>query len=183
MPAVEPGSARPLRFAGATGVLVPPGGEVESDPVALAAAPGSRLSLTVHLTGGVPAGQVTSHPGSRTTSYLCPGDEVDAVALPGATGVDHWYFLSGVRVLAPGPVATAVMVGDSLTDGRGTPPTATTAGRTCSSTGCNETRDRTRGRAQPAAGGTRLGDDDPAGRLVHRARSAPGCGGCWSSRG
>ncbi|HLU33560.1 MAG TPA: SGNH/GDSL hydrolase family protein [Natronosporangium sp.] len=175
VPAVEPGSARPLRFAGATGVLVPPGGEVESDPVALAAAPGSRLSLTVHLTGGVPAGQVTSHPGSRTTSYLCPGDEVGAVALPGATGVDHWYFLSGVRVLAPGPVATAVMVGDSLTDGRGT----TTNGddRWPDLLFDRLQRDPATGPVavlNHAAGGTRLGDDDPAGRLVHRARSRTG---------
>lgn len=173
--AIVPGSARSLRFAGAPDVLVPPGGEVESDPVAMAVGPGSRLSLTAYLTGGVAAGEVTSHPGSRTTSYLCAGDHTGAPDLPGATGVDHWYFLSGVRVLAPEPVAAAVLIGDSLTDGRGT----TTNGddRWPDLLFDRLRADRTLGPVavlNHAAGGTRLLDDDPAGRLVQRALARTG---------
>jgi len=62
---------------------------------------------------------VTSHPGSRTTSYLLAGDHRDDLDLPGATPVAHWYFLSGVEVDAPGGSTATVMLGDSLTDGRG----------------------------------------------------------------
>jgi len=173
--AIAPGSARPLRFAGAPGVLVPPGGEVESDAVAMPVPSGSRLSLTVHLTGGLAADEVTSHPGSRTTSYVCAGDRVGAPDLLGAARVDHWYFLSGVQVLASAPVATAVLIGDSLTDGRGT-----------TTNGDDRWFDLLFDRlyadpdADPvavlshAAGGTALLDDDPGGRLVQQALTRTG---------
>ena len=46
------------------------------------------------------------------------GDATDAADLPGATPVDHWYFLSGLEVRVPSSTAVAA-VGDSLTDGRG----------------------------------------------------------------
>jgi lysophospholipase L1-like esterase len=62
---------------------------------------------------------VTSHPGSRTTSYLIAGDRADDAALDGATPVDHWYLLSGLEVWSEPATATVVVLGDSLTDGRG----------------------------------------------------------------
>jgi lysophospholipase L1-like esterase len=39
--------------------------------------------------------------------------------LPGAANVAHWYFLSGLEALEPGNTAAIDVVGDSLTDGRG----------------------------------------------------------------
>lgn len=47
------------------------------------------------------------------------GDRVNDTDLPGATAVDHWYFLSALRVTARPDTAVLVAVGDSLTDGRG----------------------------------------------------------------
>src|SRR4029450_5899871 len=75
------------------------------------------LALSVYLRGA-PA-EVTGHPGSRTTSYLQPGQAVSAPALPDAVRVDHWYFLSGIEVEAGPAAAAGVVVGDSITDGRG----------------------------------------------------------------
>jgi lysophospholipase L1-like esterase len=47
------------------------------------------------------------------------GNHIGDADLPGATAVDHWYFLSGVEVWSPGDTAGVAIVGDSLTDGRG----------------------------------------------------------------
>jgi len=67
---------------------------------------------------GAPA-DVTGHPGSRTTSYLQAGNAVAATDLPAAARVDHWYFLSGIEVRAGRSAAAVAILGDSITDGRG----------------------------------------------------------------
>jgi lysophospholipase L1-like esterase len=118
--AIQPGTARPVTFGGRPSVAVPEGAQAMSDPLDFHLAAGANLAVTVYLADGQPSHDITSHPGSRTTSYLLAGDHVADPDLPGATPVDHWYFLCGVRVLAPAGTAVAVMVGDSLTDGRGT---------------------------------------------------------------
>lgn len=117
--AIEPGSARPVTFSGRTGTVIPVGAQAVSDPLDLAVAPGTNLTVTAYLAEGQASNAITSHPGSRTTSYLLAGDHVEATELAGATPVDHWYFLSGVEAWSPGVTAAAAFVGDSLTDGRG----------------------------------------------------------------
>jgi lysophospholipase L1-like esterase len=117
--AIRPGSSRPVTFSGRPSAVVPVGAQVVSDPVDLDVPAQANLTVTAYLATGQASTAVTSHPGSRTTSYLLAGDHHDDPDLPGATPVDHWYFLSGVEVHAPGGTAAAVMLGDSLTDGRG----------------------------------------------------------------
>lgn len=117
--AIEPGSARTVTFGGRPSVVVPVGAQVVSDPLDFVVAPRANLTVTIHLAEGQPSRQVTSHPGARTTSYLLAGNHVNAEDLPGATPVDHWYFLSGLEVPAVGGTAAVIAVGDSLTDGRG----------------------------------------------------------------
>jgi lysophospholipase L1-like esterase len=76
------------------------------------------LAVTLQTTAA-PDG-LTGHPGSRTTSYFSySGSPIDAPDLTGATPVDHWYFLSGVDVLTGEPAAVVAVLGDSITDGRG----------------------------------------------------------------
>ncbi|WBB58935.1 SGNH/GDSL hydrolase family protein [Streptomyces sp. WMMC500] len=116
---IVPGSSRPLTFSGRPATTVPVGAQVVSDPVRLDVAPGANLTVTLYLADGQASTDVTSHPGSRTTSYLLAGDHTDAAALPGATTTDHWYFLSGIEAKAPARTRTAVVLGDSLSDGRG----------------------------------------------------------------
>jgi len=66
----------------------------------------------------VPA-TLTTHPGSRTTSYLQAGDALAAPALPDARKVVCWYFINGLDVRSAAPAAAVVVLGDSITDGRG----------------------------------------------------------------
>ena len=116
--AIQAGSSRPVTFGGRQSTVVPVGALVVSDPIRMHVPAGSNVAVTVYLAEGQASEDITSHPGSRTTSHLLHGDATDAADLPGATRVDHWYFLSNVEVRSPGSTAVAV-VGDSLTDGRG----------------------------------------------------------------
>ncbi|WP_433496361.1 SGNH/GDSL hydrolase family protein [Sphaerimonospora sp. CA-214678] len=117
--AIRPSTSRPVTFNGRPFAVVPAGAQVVSDPLDFEPAPRSGLTVTIHLAEGQPCDSVTSHPGSRTTSHLLTGDHVQAGDLPGATPVEHWYLLSGVEVWAPPAAAAVAVVGDSLTDGRG----------------------------------------------------------------
>jgi lysophospholipase L1-like esterase len=116
---IEPGSSRPVTFGGRPSVVVPTGAQMVSDPVPMKVPARTNLTVTVYLADGQASSSITSHPGSRTTSYLIKGDHTTATELPGATGVDHWYFLSGAETRAHPRAAAAVVLGDSLTDGRG----------------------------------------------------------------
>ena len=117
--AIQPGTAQPVTFDGRTSVDIPVGAQAVSDPVDLEVAPESNLAVTIYLASGQASNSITSHPGSRTTSYLIAGSHVTDQDLPGATPVDHWYFLSGLEVWSPNTTAGAAILGDSLTDGRG----------------------------------------------------------------
>jgi lysophospholipase L1-like esterase len=116
---IRPETSRPVTFSGRAGTTVPVGAHVVSDPLELDVSPGAVLTVTVYLDQGLASSALTSHPGSRTTSHLAAGDHVDAADLPAATPVDHWYLLSGVEVWSEPGAATLVLLGDSLTDGRG----------------------------------------------------------------
>ncbi|MFP8906447.1 SGNH/GDSL hydrolase family protein [Streptomyces atacamensis] len=117
--AIRPGTSRPLTFSGRPSALVPVGAQVVSDPVDMKVAPGANLAVTLYLAGGQASNDITSHPGSRTTSHLLRGDHVTAEDLPGATATNHWYFLSGVEAWSAKSTRAVAVLGDSLTDGRG----------------------------------------------------------------
>ncbi|WP_036407990.1 SGNH/GDSL hydrolase family protein [Microbispora rosea] len=117
--AVQAGTVRPVTFHGRASVTIPAGAQAVSDPLEVEVPPRSNLTVTVYLAEGQRSLSITSHPGSRTTSHLLAGDHADAADLPGATAVDHWYFLGGVEVWAGPSVAAVAVVGDSLSDGRG----------------------------------------------------------------
>lgn len=117
--AIRPGSSRPVTFGGRSSVVVPVGAPMVSDPLDFALAPGANLTVTACLAEGQASTSITSHPGSRTTSYLLSGNHVEDEDAPEATPTDHWYFLSGVETWSPRTGAAAVMLGDSLTDCRG----------------------------------------------------------------
>jgi len=115
--AIRPDSDKALTFRGGATVTIPEGALVLSDPLDFDVPPLSDLAVTIYVRGA-PA-DVTGHPGSRTTSHLQGGDAVTAPELPAAARVDHWYFLSGVEVLAPASAGAIAILGDSITDGRG----------------------------------------------------------------
>jgi lysophospholipase L1-like esterase len=116
---IAAGTSRTVTFGGRTAVVIPAGALVVTDPLPFPLPAGANLTVTVYLAAGQPASAgVTSHPGSRTTSYVVRGNHVDEEHLAGAAAQDHWYFLTGVETWSATATA-AVMLGDSLTDGRG----------------------------------------------------------------
>jgi lysophospholipase L1-like esterase len=114
-PQIDPASDRPLTFAGATEVTVPPGAEFISDPIEFPAAPLTDVAVSFYLDAS-PARE-TGHPGSRSTSYYLHGDLVSASSLPNAKMIDHWYQVAGIDVQAVPNAASVVILGDSITDG------------------------------------------------------------------
>ena len=110
--AIEAGSDTELTFSGAPDVTIPAGADYVSDPVAFA---GRDIAISLYF-ANAPA-QQTSHPGSRTTSYLMHGNHVADASLATAMKIDHWFNIAGIDVSA-GKGAVTVM-GDSITDGRG----------------------------------------------------------------
>ncbi|MBE1491091.1 SGNH/GDSL hydrolase family protein [Plantactinospora soyae] len=117
--AIRAGTSRPVTFSGRSAVVIPIGAQMVSDPIALPVPARSNLTVTLYLAQGQASNNITSHPGSRTTSYLLAGNHLTDATMPGATPVEHWYFLSGLEVSTRHPVSAVVMLGDSLTDGRG----------------------------------------------------------------
>ena len=115
--AIQPATDRALTFSGRSSVAIPEGALAVSDPLAFDLAPLSEVAITVCLKR-VPA-EVTGHPGSRTTSYLQAGDVASAPDLPDSVRVDHWYYVNGIDVLAHSSASAVAVLGDSITDGRG----------------------------------------------------------------
>ncbi|MGP4050666.1 SGNH/GDSL hydrolase family protein [Streptomyces sp. 2A115] len=117
--AIEPGTPQRVTFGGRETATVPAGAQVVSDPLEFDLHPGSNLTVTTYLAEGQPSLALTSHPGSRTTSYLQNADHTQDHDLPQAIPVNHWYLLSDVEVLSGRSTAAVAVLGDSLTDGRG----------------------------------------------------------------
>jgi lysophospholipase L1-like esterase len=120
--ALVPGTARPVLFSGAPAVVVPPGQELASDPLAFVAQRGIPLAVSLHLPQE--PDRVAAHPVALQTSYVsAPGDVADSVdPRPFTRAVSSWFVLTGVDVLAPRAENAVVLVGDSITDGVGSDP-------------------------------------------------------------
>lgn len=110
-------SARTVTFDGHPSTTLEPGESRGTDPLDFEFAPMTRLAVTIHF-GDVPS-NVTGHPGSRTTSYLAPGNQLGQPTLTGAVKTEHWYVLWGIDVARERPGQALVVLGDSITDGRG----------------------------------------------------------------
>jgi lysophospholipase L1-like esterase len=114
---IDPATDRALGFSGSPETTIPAGASYRSDPIAFPAAAQSDLAITLYF--DTPPALQTGHPGSRATSYLVHGNLVSATQLPDAKKITHWYQIAGVEVTAPAKAGTVVMLGDSITDGRG----------------------------------------------------------------
>ena len=115
--AIDPATDRALTFGGRPAATIPEGAALLTDPLDFDLPPLSNLAVSIYVRGAPP--HVTGHPGSRTTSYLHAGHAASAPALPDAVPVDHWYFISGIDVRALDAAGAIVVLGDSITDGRG----------------------------------------------------------------
>jgi lysophospholipase L1-like esterase len=115
---IDTSTDKALSFGGMAAVTIAQGTAVWSDPLDFTLAPLSNLAVTVAF-GSTPS-NVTGHPGSRTTSYeQTASSTVDSANMSSAQHADHWYVLSGTDVMASASSRGLVVLGDSITDGRG----------------------------------------------------------------
>ena len=115
---IDTATDKALSFSGMASVTIPQGMAVWSDPVGFTLAPFGNVSITTAF-GSVPT-NVTGHPGSRTTSYeQTNSTNVTAASMASAQTMDHWYVIAGLDVMADAAAEGLVILGDSITDGRG----------------------------------------------------------------
>lgn len=107
-----------LTFNGSSSTIVPKGQVVYTDAVNFKAPAQSVITVTLYSQAGQSGNSITGHPGSRTTSWMQQGNHVNASTVTGASTA-HWYFLSAVEAWAPASTSALVILGDSITDGRG----------------------------------------------------------------
>jgi lysophospholipase L1-like esterase len=116
---IDTATDKALSFSGTASVTIAQGKEAWSDPIDFTVAPLGNVSITTAF-GSVPS-SVVGHSGSRTTSYLQPSSSnVSAASMPSAQTTDHWFYISGIDVMADASAKGIVAIGDSITDGRGT---------------------------------------------------------------
>jgi len=121
--AIQPSTLKTVTFSGSKNYTIPNGALVVSDPIDLPVIAQSMLSVTIYLANGQVSSTnaITAHPGSRTISWMSLGNQVSATNITDASSanVAHWYFMSAVEVYVPKSSRAFVIVGDSITDGRG----------------------------------------------------------------
>jgi len=75
------------------------------------------VAITIYF-GATPP-DITGHPGSRTTSYLMPGNKASETDFSGSVTTEHWYVIYGIDVQARSWASCIAILGNSITDGRG----------------------------------------------------------------
>ncbi|KAF2448995.1 SGNH hydrolase [Karstenula rhodostoma CBS 690.94] len=120
---IQSSTVQKVTFSGKSSISVPNGALALSDPLNFKIKPQSMLTVSIYLATGQTTNSITSHPGSRTTSFWQFGDAVSAPALAiintTTQSAAHWYFVSAVEAWVPPSTGTLAIIGDSITDGRG----------------------------------------------------------------
>jgi lysophospholipase L1-like esterase len=114
-----PGTHRGLRFDGEQSVTIPPGGSVQSDPVALGVLARQDLAVSLHLPGASVRPSV--HRGALTTSYASADGAGDVTGDDAPTAftqtMTSMWWLKSIDVLTTSVGGSIVAFGDSITDG------------------------------------------------------------------
>lgn len=114
---IDSNTDKVIYFNGKEATTIDRSSAVTSDPFQFALQPRTDIAITIYF--GSTSSDVTGHPGSRTTSYLLTGNAVDKTDFTGAVTTDHWYVINTIDVLASESAAAVVIIGNSITDGRG----------------------------------------------------------------
>ncbi|KAH6641001.1 SGNH hydrolase-type esterase domain-containing protein [Chaetomium tenue] len=117
---IDTTTLKPLTFNnGSASTTIPRGQVAYTDPIDFTAAPQTNIAVSLYSQPGQSGSSITGHPGSRTTSHMQSGNRVSAATLSGGANTKHWYFVSAVEAWAPPEAGAFVILGDSITDGRG----------------------------------------------------------------
>jgi len=90
---------------------------ITSDPVPFRLQPRMDVAITIFF--GSTSPDITGHPGSRTNSYLLTGNNSSVTDFSGSVITEHWYVINGIDVEAPSTSSCIAILGNSITDGRG----------------------------------------------------------------
>lgn len=115
-PVYDKSTLKTVYFNGSKSVTMKAGESIASDAFDFPTDPRANLAVIIHF-GKASSTKVTSHPGSRTTSYIAKGNSME---FADAAKTDHWFILSGIDVDAKKNSRLISVIGDSITDGRGT---------------------------------------------------------------
>jgi len=111
----------PLSFNGQSGITIPAGVDTTSDPIDFALPPLANVAITLHLKKAPKL--PTGHDGcGAPVSYFRPASSTDTIG--NYCRASRWYFISGLDVATVQTPRAAVLLGDSITDGAGVPPSA-----------------------------------------------------------
>ncbi|GAA3996709.1 SGNH/GDSL hydrolase family protein [Allokutzneria multivorans] len=109
-----------LSFGGKRAVSIPAGGEVLSDPLAMAVSPGADVLVSIHVTASPK--QVTYHRMAKQDSFIATDAADHAADTSGAAftkKTGSWYFMTALDVQSPTANRSVATLGDSITDGAG----------------------------------------------------------------
>ena len=115
---IDESTVTEIKFNGKSEVTMEPGSLITSDPFDFDLDP--RMEVAITIAFGETSPSVTGHPGSRTTSYILNGHQTAASTdYSEAIKTDHWYVINGIDVVASKKAAAVAIIGNSITDGRG----------------------------------------------------------------
>ncbi len=115
---IDAKSAKYLTFNGKKSVTIAPGEAVYCDDLKYDLKPLQKLAITINYGENTPV-NASSHRGSRTTSYIIEGEAKPKTKFVDAEKLDHWYNISCIDVLTDEPTECIAIIGNSITDGRG----------------------------------------------------------------
>ena len=114
---IDPASVHNLTFSGSPSIVIPPGAQVLTDPVAMATPPSANLAISLYL----PLQQVSKvsvHSAAQQDNFILTGNHVRDASFADPAITPSWFFLKGVDVEPSNPHAAAIVAfGDSITDG------------------------------------------------------------------
>jgi lysophospholipase L1-like esterase len=117
--ALAPGVSRAVTFAGKPIATIPPGAQLDSDPIGLPVESGAPLAVSVFVPDELPP--TTWHKiGSQVNYMSAPGDHTgDLTGAAFAQRITSYLWLEGLSVDAARrpPAYAVVAIGDSITDG------------------------------------------------------------------
>lgn len=107
-----------LKFSGKKSVTIQPGQTVYSDGIKYNLKSDQLLAITINYGKRTPD-VVTTHRGSRTTSFIIKGHSKPTSSFADAEALDHWYNIAALEVMVPKETEVIAVLGNSITDGRG----------------------------------------------------------------
>ncbi|MBP7506400.1 MAG: SGNH/GDSL hydrolase family protein [Prolixibacteraceae bacterium] len=114
---INASTIKSLTFNGSPEVVIQPGQAIVSDQIDFKLNPRTDVSITINF--GKTPDDITGHPGSRTTSYILAGNQPESADFSNSITTDHWYIIKGIDVLASDKGGAIAIIGNSITDGRG----------------------------------------------------------------